>query len=341
MAKVSIIVPIYNVEKYLDRCVQSLLCQTLRDIEIILVDDQSPDRCPQMCDGYMKRDSRIKVVHKKNAGLGLARNSGMEVASGEYIAFVDSDDYVDLDMFESMYTVAKNQDADFVRVDNYKERVDGTITNQEYIPPMREGLYEKDELREKLLYPQLGMLPEDNGSKYVSCSVWRNIYRKAIIDEHSITFVSERELISEDIPFNLEFMMYAKRAVVINRKFYHYIVNDKSLTQTYRPDRFEREIILYNDLIRRTKEKGIYDECRVRLERHLLARARMCVRNELLGNKNKRLANENVISMLSCEELKTIFAAYPVWSMPMKYKFVFFLMKYKCSTLLSVVKQKL
>ena len=99
--KVSIIVPVYNVEKYLVRCMESLLNQTLKEIEIILVDDGSPDNCPQMCDEYARRDSRVKVIHKSNAGLGYARNSGLDVAVGEYIAFVDSDDYVDTSMYVS------------------------------------------------------------------------------------------------------------------------------------------------------------------------------------------------------------------------------------------------
>ena len=107
MPKISIIVPIYNVEKYLDRCMQSLLNQTLTDIEIIMVDDGSPDRCPQMCDEYAKKDSRIKVIHKSNAGLGYARNSGLEIATGEYVAFVDSDDYVYTQIYESLYVSAK------------------------------------------------------------------------------------------------------------------------------------------------------------------------------------------------------------------------------------------
>lgn len=218
MPKISIIVPIYNVEKYLDRCVRSLCNQTLQDIEIILVDDQSPDDCPRMCDEYAKQDSRIIVIHKKNGGLGYARNSGMKVATGEYVAFVDSDDYVDLDMFESMYNSAKKYDADFVRVDNYKERTDGAVLNQNYVPPMHEGVYNQQELREKLLYTQLGLNPSDDGSKYVSCSVWRNIYRKAIIDSLKLQFVSERDLISEDIPFNIDFMMSCERAAVINQK---------------------------------------------------------------------------------------------------------------------------
>ena len=104
---VSIIVPIYNVEPYLDRCIQSLINQTLENIEIILVDDESPDNCPQMCDAYAKQDRRIKVIHKKNGGLGLARNSGLEIATGEFVAFVDSDDYVDIAMYQNLYKIAK------------------------------------------------------------------------------------------------------------------------------------------------------------------------------------------------------------------------------------------
>ena len=112
--KVSIILPIYNVEKYLDRCVDSLLNQTLKDIEIIMVDDGSPDNCPQMCDEYAKKDRRVKVVHKKNGGLGFARNSGLDIANGEYVAFVDSDDYVGLDMYKTLYDRAEVDKCDAV-----------------------------------------------------------------------------------------------------------------------------------------------------------------------------------------------------------------------------------
>ena len=341
MPKISIIVPIYNVEKYLDRCVRSLCNQTLQDIEIILVDDQSPDDCPRMCDEYAKQDSRIIVIHKKNGGLGYARNSGMKVATGEYVAFVDSDDYVDLDMFESMYNSAKKYDADFVRVDNYKERTDGAVLNQNYVPPMHEGVYNQQELREKLLYTQLGLNPSDDGSKYVSCSVWRNIYRKAIIDSLKLQFVSERDLISEDIPFNMEYMMKCNCAVVINRKYYHYIVNDKSLTQTYRSDRFNRELILYHELIKRAEILGIYEECDIRLQRHLLSRARMCIKSELFGNPNKLKSFVAVKHILSMPEMKEIFSTYQYKILPFKYRMVYLLMKRKWIIILYLLRNKL
>lgn len=102
---ISVIVPIYNVEKYLARCVDSIINQTYKNLEIILVDDGSPDNCPKMCDDFAKKDSRISVVHKENGGLSDARNAGMKIASGECIVFVDSDDYIHCNMIDKMYGV--------------------------------------------------------------------------------------------------------------------------------------------------------------------------------------------------------------------------------------------
>lgn len=109
---ISVIIPIYNVEKYLARCVDSIVNQTYKNLEIILVDDGSPDLCPQMCDDYAEKDSRIKVVHKKNGGLSDARNAGMAVATGEYISFIDSDDYVSDDFIECLLDVMNKENSD-------------------------------------------------------------------------------------------------------------------------------------------------------------------------------------------------------------------------------------
>ena len=117
MPKVSIVVPVYKAEKYLVRCVKSLSNQTLKDIEIILVDDGSPDNCGHMCDEFEKTDSRIKVVHKKNGGLSSARNAGLEVATGETVGFVDSDDDVELTMYEELYETLISNQTDFVMSD--------------------------------------------------------------------------------------------------------------------------------------------------------------------------------------------------------------------------------
>ena len=326
--KVSVIVPIYNVEKFLTRCVESIQKQTLKDIEIILVDDGSPDKCPKMCEEFLKQDNRVKVIHKKNGGLGYARNSGIEIATGEYIAFVDADDYIDLDMYEVMYNAASINDVDFVRVDNYKESIGGKILNRNEVPPMKEGIYDKNRLREELLFPQLGLLPTDTGNRYVSCSVWRNIYRKSIIEKYSIRFVSERDLISEDIPFNISYMMKCESAYVINRKYYHYIVNQKSLTQSYNPDRFNQEIILYHALENQLKAQGIYDKCKMRLERHLLARVRMCLKSELSQPTSYRAKKTKCLNILRNHDVRRIMNRYPVMKLPLKYRTVVMLEKY-------------
>jgi glycosyltransferase involved in cell wall biosynthesis len=112
MKKISIIVPVYKVEKYLDKCVESLVNQTYKNLEIILVDDGSPDECPKICDAWAKKDSRIKVSHKANGGLSEARNTGMDIATGDYIGFVDSDDYVSEEMYNILVKIIEENDAD-------------------------------------------------------------------------------------------------------------------------------------------------------------------------------------------------------------------------------------
>lgn len=132
---VSVIIPVYKVEQYLDRCVQSVLNQTYRDIEIILVDDGTPDRCGALCDNYELNDARVVVLHKENGGLSSARNAGIEVAKGEYLSFVDSDDWISLDMIEYMVSQVKKNDADIVSVAY-------VLTNDE-----KQTVSEKDKIR--------------------------------------------------------------------------------------------------------------------------------------------------------------------------------------------------
>jgi glycosyltransferase involved in cell wall biosynthesis len=113
-SKISVIVPIYKVEKYLDRCIESIASQTYKNLEIILVDDGSPDNCPQICDKWAGKDSRIKVIHKQNGGVSSARNAGLDVATGDFVAFVDSDDYVEKGYIQTMYSKQKAYKVDFV-----------------------------------------------------------------------------------------------------------------------------------------------------------------------------------------------------------------------------------
>ena len=141
--KVSILVPIYNVEKYLPRCIESVLSQDFRDYELILVDDGSPDRCPQICDEYAKKDSRIKVVHKRNGGLVSARLAGFMEARGEYVMHVDSDDYLLPNAISTLYNEAKEGDYDVVKSRPLREDENGKRWQENYM--INEGKILDDE----------------------------------------------------------------------------------------------------------------------------------------------------------------------------------------------------
>lgn len=146
----SVVVPVYNVEKYLDRCVKSIVNQSYRNLEIILVDDGSTDSCPEKCDEWAKKDRRIKVAHKKNAGLGMARNTGIENVTGDYIFFVDSDDYIALDTVEECCRLAKKENADIVSYGFCKVRADGT-TGESFVPKPKMYIYEGAEVQDEFL----------------------------------------------------------------------------------------------------------------------------------------------------------------------------------------------
>lgn len=245
MVKLSIIVPCYGVEKFLDRCIESLLNQTLKDIEIILVDDESPDRVPEMIDGYALKDNRIKVVHKQNGGLGFARNSGLDIATGEFIAFVDSDDFVDTDMYEVLYNEAKLENAEVVFCNFQKETKDGRWNK---CVEVKEKKIFKDNDVTNFMFDLIASAPYIPVERKYQMSVWHGIYKSSIIERHYIRFLSERSVASEDIPFNVEFLLNCNTVVYRPECYYHYCLNGSSLTSKFLPEKFERYKNLYNYL---------------------------------------------------------------------------------------------
>ena len=235
--KISIIVPCYNVEKYLDRCMDSLLNQTLKDIEIIMVDDGSPDNCPQMCDEYAKKDSRVKVVHKKNGGLGFARNSGLDIANCEYVAFVDSDDYVGLDMYKTLYDRAEADKCDAVFCGFRTEVRENKWMYSDEVDA--DKLWKGKDVQQFML----NMIASGAGVKaerLYQMSVWHSIYKRSLIDENHLRFVSEREVASEDIPFQVDFLSKANTVAYVSKTFYSYCLNGTSLTATLKPEKYDR-----------------------------------------------------------------------------------------------------
>lgn len=242
--EISVIIPVYNVERYLPACVESVLKQSFQNFEIILVDDESPDSCPSMCDDYAKSDQRIRVIHKKNGGLGFARNSGLDVACGRYVCFLDSDDSLDSETFEFCRSLAVKENADEVRF-LYRRFKDDKVRHSKdcdkasAVVIIADG-YTKAEPMLDVISPVLSERTLYAPTTASSCTA---LYRREIIERNNIRFHSERELISEDYVFNIDFAFACNRIVYTDCKFYNYRINSSSLTSEVRSDRLEKSIV--------------------------------------------------------------------------------------------------
>lgn len=241
MAKVSVIVPVYNVEKYLKRCLDSLINQTLSDIDIICINDGSKDSSLQILEQYAQKDSRIVIYNQENSGLSVARNTGLEHASGEYIGFVDSDDWVDLDFYEKLYNSAKNNNADIAVADFIREHPN------------------KKPKRLKLKEEKIYTTPED---KFMICKVhregcvWNKIYRTEFIKSINLKFVPK--MYYEDRDFTIRSLYFSKKLVTTPNTYYRYFVNSKSIVnkrRNYIQD--EHYIIVRQQVLQFIKEHNI------------------------------------------------------------------------------------
>ena len=321
--RVSVILQIYKVEKYLDRCMHSLLNQTLKDIEIIMVDDGSPDNSPTMCDQYAKEDSRVKVIHKQNAGLGFARNSGLEIATGDYIAFVDSDDFVSVTAFEILLKVALEENADYVMC-GYKS-VRNNICVSEHKDVNQKMVMEVPDCY-NVLRGMIGIDPDSEYSYRHNYSVWHGIYKSTLFTEGGIRFCSERDLISEDLIFHLSLIPLCRKIVIIPDLLYNYCLNDNSLTTTYRKGRFEAVLKLWKVSVGMVASTSLED-MKIRLDYLLLDVTLSAISYEVRYNKNNAL---DVLKTISAnDEVHQLLDSYPIHRLCRKHYLFFSLLKRK------------
>lgn len=237
---VTVVVPVYNVEKYLDRCVESVTEQTYKNLEIILVDDGSTDSCPKMCDEWAGCDSRIKVIHKENQGLGLARNSGLDAARGKYVCFIDSDDFVDSDTIECAVSVAVRDESDVVVFGMRSVSNDGATVLSEIVPCCPKRIFAGAEVQERFLPFLIGPDLKTGEDWMLMASACSCLLDNQLLTSRGFRFVSERDIISEDVYSMLGLYQYVSRVSVINRSFYNYRVNNVSITHVYNPQRLVR-----------------------------------------------------------------------------------------------------
>lgn len=289
--RVSVIVPVYNVEKYLERCVDSLMNQTLKEIQIILVDDGSLDRSGELCRRFAEKDSRINVISKKNEGQGLARNSGLSCVSGKYVTFVDSDDYIDLDTFEILWNTMENERADLCCYSYVKHDPEGEIV---YAAKVKERIYENNEVKTSFLLHYFGDDPMEDDLRGVSACM--SIFRTDIIKNKNIHFQSERKVFSEDTLFCLDYCKYINRAVTLSRPFYHYCLKADSFTKGYQEKRLELTIDFCNTLSQYARDYRMEQLVGERINMVLWITLMDCVKQEILRSKD--IGNQKTYQMI-------------------------------------------
>ena len=256
MPKISVIVPVYKVEPYLRRCVDSILAQTFSDFELILVDDGSPDGCPAICDEYAKMDDRVRVIHKANGGLSDARNAGLDVAVGEFISFVDSDDYVSNEYLQKMFDIAERMNADFVACGVINVWSD----HEEKWPDLKNSLlFSKSELI-RSYSPQ--------NKHLLMPTACEKLYRRKIFDTIRFTV----GIIFEDFDIQLRIIEQSSTIVILNEHLYYYVrERDKSILNSSYSKRMWDMIKIQYDRYAFFKTKGIYDQASYSLDDYLSA----------------------------------------------------------------------
>lgn len=273
---VTIVVPVYNVYDYLRACVDSILNQTYKKYEIILVDDGSPDQSSVLCDEYASSYENISAIHQKNGGLGAARNTGMKHAKGDFITFVDGDDYIAPDHISNLIgrIIKDKSDACY---GGYQQQVGNAFIPQ--VNPLSGRTYGKNEILHDFIPRMCGKLDYHIVDE-VQMSVCMAMFSMEIIRENQIKCHSERELISEDFVFNLDFLEHAKKISISDSCGYYYRDNVASLTKVYQPNRLEKQVYFTKYIIERIKSLNIYDECIQRIYSTFFAWVRNIVKRE-------------------------------------------------------------
>lgn len=299
---VSIIVPIYKVEPYLRRCLDSIVNQTYTNLEIILVDDGSPDDCPQICDEYVAKDERIVVIHKENGGLSDARNAGLDICKGEYISFVDSDDWVDEKYVEVLLDLAVKENAD-ISICEIKK------TNQ----------FEQFSLADKISFETY--TPIDAINRMFSkteasfIAAWGKLFKAHIFK--SLRFPVSK--IHEDEYINYKWYYKAKKIIYANIPLYFYFFRLDSITGSKRPYNYEEIFNLQHRFFQEKKEKSILNNLNIRygwLLLYLYNKEYQSPNNKLLKNQIKQHRKRKIslkLMLNTSNSILWIFIYFPIF----------------------------
>lgn len=320
---ISVIVPVYNAEKYIHKCVDSILNNTYSDIELILVDDGSPDSSPAICDEYAKRDSRVKVIHKENARASAARNDGMKIAQGKYIAFVDSDDWVEKDMFEKMLSTAETHDVDMVMCDITKRGTSDVKISQ----PARDGFYNREQM-ETELFGSLIMF--ENIEFPITISNCVLLIKKELVDKNNIRYdedihYCEDALMGPKLLYHCQSFYYMKGSY-----FYNYRTNNQSTSQTFNKNKWTHYLRINARLTEYFGKDSKFDFSR-QLKINLLYFALNVLSNICASDDTDK--KQKVKEIMNHSEVRKLFKGFKIPNTSTGLKIIVLMVKYRLSGL--------
>lgn len=329
---VSVILPVFNVEKYLDHCVASIVNQTYTNLEILLIDDGSPDCCPQICDDWAAKDSRIRVIHKRNEGLGMARNTGIENAKGEYICFFDSDDYIVPEAIEKAYRCITETKAELVSFGFFDVNEKGTIISM-LVPSMERSVYSAEQVQRRFLPELIGPDPHGDGTRRLYMSACMMLFSMDVIQRSGWRFVSERVIISEDVYSLLELFSYVKSVAVLSEALYFYRCNMSSTSRSYRERRYGEIRHFYLESMKLCDRLGYCDEVKKRMADPYLAFTRAAMKQEMAAPIPVTDRIRHIRDILQDETLQRVLHDLGADRTNMARRLLFFFMKHQMTGL--------
>lgn len=301
---ISIIVPIYNVEKYLANCLDSLLAQTHKELEVILVNDGSKDKSLEICKAYAEKDTRIVVIDKINEGVSIARNTGIEAATGDYVAFIDPDDWVEPEAYASMLRQLKKWESPICLCNFYK---DTKRRSQPKCFEFKEEVLEGEAIRDKLINNMIGMPDLLPKYVYVMGSVWRGLYNRNFLNSNELRFVPKLTIM-EDLVFMVQTLLKCNKVAIDQGIWYHYVQHATSTLHTYNGQLWEDQLVVYELLEQSLKDANLEGDMRNRLDLRYIGMVLTAIKNETYikkeGDFKERIAH--IKEIFTDETLKSV-----------------------------------
>lgn len=328
--KVTIVIPVYNTKRYLEECVASVMGQTYKEIEILLVDDGSTDGSSALCDELALNDERIRVIHKENGGAATARNIGIDEATGTYVMFLDSDDWLDTDATEVLVALADKQNVDVIRFNYIREFQGKQLVKVNTF--LEEKLYMGEECsvvcRQLLGLTGKELAHPESMNFLASCGF--NLYRTALLRKLGVRFIPIQEIGSfVDGLFNFEVFLHVERFSFVNRPFYHYRkTNESAATARYRKNYIPRQLVLFGKIKEKIDENGSWEYfSEAYYHRIALSTMEICF-NAMRNRKGFLERYREIKSVLKHEDFKAAYKHFDISPMGFKWKVYYFLIKH-------------